>query len=650
MNIENPFAHAFATYWDGGWHGILHLPYGEKAAPPEGYTGRGAPEPSFADLWDQSENLGPKNIALRLPDGIIGIDVDHYGDKKGQHIIAAIAKEIGDLPPTWVSSSREDTRSGIQFFIVPKGLEFRTNLPGGVDTIQNHHRYAVVWPSVHPNGGKYYWRDPDGNVSLTPPSIDQLSELPHEWVTRLTVENNAIEKTRLDEESTRDALQQMRDGDPCRHISAAAGKALTATDRHDSYTKATLAIIGFGRDGCPGALDTIKRLETMFITETATGPNARQSTREAALEYERMITGAIAIIATHIQGVRCPDEVQEWLDGLTAVKDDTLAIPTEETELEQWISEHAKQIDWKDLWADETEEKFILYPIIPERRSLAIYSAPKVGKSLLLLEIAAAIATGREILSYTPDKARDVLYVDLENDPRSDIRTRLTLMGYTPEMLTRLHLVSFPNLAALDSPRGGAHLLAAVNYYKSDLVVIDTVSRTIEGDENENDTWLQFYRNTGLKLKQNGTAMIRLDHSGKDETKGQRGGSAKGGDVDYVWRLSRITDDTFRLECEMNRAPLPEKSLILKRHTHPHLRHTIDTGGKASVLTAHINTIITAAEQAELPLNMSRAELKKALKHLNIGTDSHAWEHAAASRKATKPNPAIDQHRQAVND
>jgi hypothetical protein len=56
-------------------------------------------------------------------------------------------------------------------------------------------------------------------------------------------------------------------------------------------------------------------------------------------------------------------------------------------------------------------------------------------------------------------------------------------------------------------------------------VVIDTVSRAIDGEENSNDTW----------LNQLGIAMIRLDHSGKDETKGMRGGSAKSGDVDAVW-------------------------------------------------------------------------------------------------------------------
>jgi hypothetical protein len=48
-----------------------------------------------------------------------------------------------------------------------------------------------------------------------------------------------------------------------------------------------------------------------------------------------------------------------------------------------------------------------------------------------------------------------------------------------------------------------------------------------------------FYRHTGLPLKQNAIGWMRLDHSGKDSTKGQRGSSSKNDDVDVVIRLER---------------------------------------------------------------------------------------------------------------
>jgi hypothetical protein len=106
-------------------------------------------------------------------------------------------------------------------------------------------------------------------------------------------------------------------------------------------------------------------------------------------------------------------------------------------------------------------------------------------------------------------------------------------------------------------------------------VVIDTVSRSVEGDENENDTWLKFYRATGLRLKQAGIALIRLDHSGKDATKGQRGGSAKSGDVDAIWQLRKVDEDVLELECDGARFPVPERLVTLRRCENP-LRHEVD--------------------------------------------------------------------------
>jgi len=229
----------------------------------------------------------------------------------------------------------------------------------------------------------------------------------------------------------------------------------------------------------------------------------------------------------------------------------------------QWVTEHLGLIDWQQLWDDESEEEWIAYPLLPARRLIALYSAPKVGKSLLLLELAAGIASGRPILGNPPGPKRVVLYVDFENDPKADIRERLQNMGYAPADLDNLKVLSFPTMDALDSAKGSEQLMAAVEAFSAELVVVDTVSRAIAGDENENDTWLDFYRHTGLKLKQAQVALVRLDHAGKDEAKGQRGGSAKSGDVDAVWRMTRTSDDLYDLICEANRMPIDPESRIL---------------------------------------------------------------------------------------
>jgi hypothetical protein len=265
-------------------------------------------------------------------------------------------------------------------------------------------------------------------------------------------------------------------------------------------------------------------------------------------------------------------------------------------DLNQEATDRAKRLfpalDWKALWADDTEEEWIDYPLLPSRRSVAIYSAPKVGKSLLILEMAVAISRAEMFLNFTPTRRVRVLYVDFENDPRGDVRSRLQAMGYKPDDLDHLDYLSFPTMAGLDSERGALELLEAVKAYKSEVVMVDTVSRAVDGEENSNDTWLAMYRHTGLALKRACVAIIRLDHTGKVEAKGTRGGSAKSGDVDAIWKLTRVTEDRFRLECTESRMEVGTKSLHLTRHTTPRLHHTVNAISAVTDFQAKVNALI----------------------------------------------------------
>jgi AAA domain-containing protein len=324
----------------------------------------------------------------------------------------------------------------------------------------------------------------------------------------------------------------------------------------------------------------------------------------------------------------------------------------EPADLDQKVREHLPPIDWHALWNLDDTEEWIIEPILPARRLVALYSPPKVGKSLLMLELAVAVARGETVLGVIPDRARRVLYVDFENDPRGDIKERLTAMGYGPQHLDDLVYLSFPVLAALDSEQGGQQLMAAVHTYRCEVVIIDTVSRAIKGEENENDTWLNFYRHTGKALKAEGIALIRLDHTGKDETRGQRGGSAKSGDVDAVWRMSKLSDTTFQLDCEANRMPVVEKTLVIHRETTPKLRHTVDAAGRAGAWRQKISAIIAALDAAGLPQETGRTKAKETLKAAGIKAGSNILEEAIRQRKATTtfyPAPAPGQGGQVLS-
>lgn len=269
------------------------------------------------------------------------------------------------------------------------------------------------------------------------------------------------------------------------------------------------------------------------------------------------------------------------------------------------------RLDWDTLFASQEEEEWILEPILPARRNIAIYSPPKAGKSLLLLEAAVAIARGTEFLGYEVEAPRRVLYVDWENDPRGDIRTRLEAMNVGPADLENLCYLSFPRLSKLDTVQGGQELVMAAKHYGCEVVIIDTISRAVGGEENANDTWLGFYKHTGMLLKGAGIACLRLDHSGKDETKGMRGGSAKYGDVDAVWSMKKVSEETFELECTANRLPIFEKSLILHREEEPNLHHRVDARGQVAKWEARDDEAIRVldAEFGKASVGVNKAQL-----------------------------------------
>jgi hypothetical protein len=148
-------------YWRKGWY-PLPLPTGQKAPPPSGFTGY-HPPPTLADVerWLETEDE-KSNIGIRVPDGIIGIDVDAYPPKKGGASLQQLTERLGALPPSWTLSARADGISGIRFFTIPKGKHWPGDIAPDIQIVQFRYRFAVAAPSRHPKiqDGVYKWYPP----------------------------------------------------------------------------------------------------------------------------------------------------------------------------------------------------------------------------------------------------------------------------------------------------------------------------------------------------------------------------------------------------------------------------------------------------------------------------------------------------------
>ena len=80
-----PYVSAAPAYLKAG-DSPVPLPPRKKASPPEGCTGRTGRKVTAEDVNRWLAEHGSGNIGLRLPPGVIGIDVDAY---KGPDHVAA---------------------------------------------------------------------------------------------------------------------------------------------------------------------------------------------------------------------------------------------------------------------------------------------------------------------------------------------------------------------------------------------------------------------------------------------------------------------------------------------------------------------------------------------------------------------------------
>lgn len=185
-----PYAAAAWTYRAVGWQGVLPV-VGKKVGLPREFTGRRGGWPDDARVAAWVAERGADNLCLRVPPDVLGVDVDAYDGRAGLETVEWLTERLGEaLPPTWTSTSRDDG-SGIRLYRVPVGPEWVSDLgrDSDVQVVRHGHRYAVSWPSVHPDTGRTYrWLRPDGSPAEPGevPSVGELAELPAPWVRALT--------------------------------------------------------------------------------------------------------------------------------------------------------------------------------------------------------------------------------------------------------------------------------------------------------------------------------------------------------------------------------------------------------------------------------------------------------------------------------
>lgn len=599
---DGPFGVAAHVLRRKGWVGTLPLPYRAKKTPPEGWTGHSAPYPSGADIQSWlDDGHGGGNIAIRMPDDVLGLDVDDYikGEvtKTGLAAVHELEQTWGTLPPTWRSTSRKDGRSGIRFFRVPSGLRWPSKAAPSIETVHKGHRYAVVAPSIHPDTNQaYQWVGPDGTVGVEPPAIDDLPELPHAWVTGLTGGQLAGEHVSTGAQ-VNEYIESLRDsmGEPCRYVTdqlqglrdAVTGK--TGESRHDAVNERVMAIVRGGQMGHAGVERVLRQAHRLWM-DTMT---SERGADEAQREWDRSVDGAIDKVGVRDLGTRClcrteaEREAQDAYFADAAARSTQAAIETataaqeagetvqstgdyylDQALLRERTRRGAKRIvDAEETEAELARHNFdddyltreqlaslpkpvpLIDGILARTSTILLRGRDATFKSFIAIDWALCIATGQDWLGREVEQGR-VLYVMGEGAPGLEDRVTAweTARGVRVPGDAFVVRTSPVNLY-----RGGAayvEFLRRVQDGGFSLVVFDTLRKVSGGaDGNGSDMGVVQDRIEEIRratIDGGSGAVLTISHTAKDDVD-TRGYSGIEDDTDIIWHSKRKDEGSLQL-------------------------------------------------------------------------------------------------------
>jgi hypothetical protein len=283
VDLDIGFAEAFDLYRAAGWARSFPLPVGQKDPPPGGITGRAGEAPSFQTVATFRRAPWKSNLGIAMPQDLIGIDVDQYGDKQGAEHLAALEDQLGvRLPPAARSTSRgADNPSGIRLYRVPPGLDWKGELCPDVEIISWHDRYAVVWPSVHPEGREYRWYDDDGDTLERPPLVaGDHPDLPWQFIAHAT--------KAPDVPADYEAPEPRRETVWHPKVTEAFDRFPGDGSLHANARTASMALARYEQLQLAGATAALDELGSRFITTV----ESERERRGVAAEWGRLLTGA----------------------------------------------------------------------------------------------------------------------------------------------------------------------------------------------------------------------------------------------------------------------------------------------------------------------------------------------------------------------
>lgn len=178
---------------------------------------------------------------------------------------------------------------------------------------------------------------------------------------------------------------------------------------------------------------------------------------------------------------------------------------------------------WNTAFPDR---EYLIEPVLRDQESMMLWAPSGLGKTMVALSVALAVAGGGSFLGWTAPKARKVLLVDGEMHTK-DLTDRLTMLSGAVHgidkdaaarnltVLARTYQSPDAEFPDLGQQTGQDQLFGRIRADDYELVILDNFS-TLANVADENDaSAMSPVLAVLMRLKQAGVACLLVHHSGK---------------------------------------------------------------------------------------------------------------------------------------